>query len=51
MDLASRDSYIQKLASKVLNQQDEEKKKKKRPFGEIIYTLDTQPCMCWNCWY
>lgn len=39
MDLASRDSYIQKLASKVLNQQDEDKKKKKRPFGEIIYTL------------
>ncbi|XP_010753860.2 surfeit locus protein 6 [Larimichthys crocea] len=43
MDLASRDSYIQKLASKVLNQQDEEKKKKKRPFAHFKVKSDAGP--------
>lgn len=33
MDLASRDSYIQKLASKVLSQREQEPKKK--PFGNV----------------
>ena len=33
MDLASRDSYIQKLASKVISQRDQEPKK--RPLGNI----------------
>lgn len=33
MDLASKDSYIQKLASKVLFQGDQEQKK--RPFGNV----------------
>lgn len=33
MDLASKDSYIQKLASKVLSQRDPEQKK--RPFGNV----------------
>lgn len=34
MDLAARDSYIQKFARKELNQQKQEPKK--RPFGNIF---------------
>lgn len=33
MDLASRDSYVQKLASKVISQPDQERKKKQ--FGKV----------------
>nr|XP_019937569.1 PREDICTED: surfeit locus protein 6 [Paralichthys olivaceus] len=41
MDLASRDSYIQKLASKVFSQRDQEPKK--RPFVHFKGKTDTGP--------
>ncbi|XP_029371153.1 surfeit locus protein 6 [Echeneis naucrates] len=41
MDLASRDSYIQKLASKVISQQKQEPKK--RPFAHFKGKVDTGP--------
>lgn len=37
MDLASRDSYIQKFASKAFSQQDQAPKK--RPFGNVYSFL------------
>ncbi|XP_071321315.1 surfeit locus protein 6 [Trachinotus anak] len=41
MDLASKDSYIQKLASKVISQRDQEPKK--RPFAHFKGKSDTGP--------
>ncbi|KAM8742830.1 surfeit locus protein 6 [Acanthopagrus schlegelii] len=41
MDLASKDSYIQKLASKVFSQRDQEQKK--RPFAYFKGKTDTGP--------
>nr|XP_046230613.1 surfeit locus protein 6 [Scatophagus argus] len=41
MDLASKDSYIQKLASKVISQQDQEPKK--RPFAQFKGKSDNGP--------
>lgn len=44
MDLASRDSYMQKFASKIITQRDQEPKK--RPFGNVssVFSVLTSAC-------